>query len=112
MYKNEEKRKEASRERMRKMRAKDVTPSENVTPDVTPYEDVVPDPDIIPAHPDVIKCGAITYQWHDAPAWLQRSYMISNHRWVEMLVCVPDYTRPAVLSRQGGGVGVGVAEGC
>ncbi len=105
MYKDEEKRKEASRERMRKMRSKDVTPTENVTPDVTPYQDVVPEDAV--THPDTIQCGAITYQWHDAPAWLQKSYMGSNHKWERMLVCIPDYVRPSILGKTGGGDGVG-----
>ncbi len=79
MYKNEDKRREASKERMRKMRSKDVTPKENVTPidqnvtpDVTPYQDdVVPESMAYPTdHPDTIQCGAITYQYKDAPKWL------------------------------------------
>jgi hypothetical protein len=111
MYKDEDKRREASRERMRKMRSKDVTPTENVTPDVTPYQEVVPEDTV--THPDIIQCGAITYQWHATPSWLQRSYMGSNHKWESMLVCVPDYTRPAILGKVGGGDGVGgLAVGC
>ena len=101
MYKNEGKRREASKERMRKMRAKDVTPKENVTPNVTPYQDVVPEDMARPIdHPDTIQCGTVTYQWHEAPAWLQHSYMGSTHKWERLLVCVPDYTRPACM---GGG---------
>jgi len=103
MYKNKEQEREAARIRKQKQRNKDVTPSENVTPfeqdvtplvtpNVTPYQE-----EPISGHPDAIRCGAIVYQWHDAPTWLQRSYMGSTRKWESMLTCVPDYSRPEVL---------------
>jgi hypothetical protein len=115
MYKNKDQEREAARIRKQKQRNKDVTPTENVTPfeqdvtplvtpNVTPYQDdVVPEDMTRPiVHPDTIQCGIITYQWHDAPAWLQRSYVGSTHKWERLLVCVPDYARPAILGKVGG----------
>lgn len=114
MYKNKEQQREYDRERKRKSRTNtpetpaNVLPEQvecptHVLPDVTPQDTV--------SHPHTIQCGAITYQWHDAPAWLQRSYMGSNHKWESMLVCVPDYTRPAILGKVGGALGVGGMDG-
>ena len=116
MYKNKEQEREAARIRKQKQRNKYVTPTANVTPseenvtpfvepNVTPCEDAVPEDTV--THPDTIQCGAITYQWDDAPAWLQKSYMGSNHKWERMLGCIPDYVRPAILGKTGGGLGVG-----
>jgi hypothetical protein len=122
MYKNKEQQREYDRERKRKSRTNtpetpaNVLPEQvecptRVLPDVTPCEEVVPGDTV--THPDTIQCGAITYQWYDAPAWLQRSYMGSTRKWESMLVCVPDYTRPAILGKVGGGDGVGgLAVGC
>lgn len=111
MYQSKDKQREYDRERKRKSRTKPADQGENVLPDtknvlpnVLPYQDVVPEGDTAPiAHPDVIQCGVITYQWQDAPAWLQRSYMGSTRKWERMLCCIPDYTRPACLT--GGGTG-------
>jgi hypothetical protein len=113
MYKNKEQQREYDRERKRKSRTNIVESPPNVLPeqekcptcvlpDVTPYPDyVVPENTTHPiTHPDAIRCGAIVYQWHDAPTWLQRSYMGSTRKWESMLTCVPDYSRPEVL---GGG---------
>ena len=99
MYKDKDKAREASKERMKKWRQKGVT--ENVTPcaDVTPDPDVFVTPDVTPStHPEKVQCGAIERNWDDIPDWMQRSYMRSTHKWESMLVCVPDYTRPTILS--------------
>ena len=108
MYQNKDKQREYDRERKRKSRTKDTETPANVLPEqeecpthVLPYQDVVPD------HPDTIHCGAITYTWDEAPDWMRKSYMKSTHKWEGMLVCVPDYVRPAILGKVGGGLGVG-----
>lgn len=98
MYKDKDKAREASKERMKKWRdgKKGVTLSEPIPdPDVTPFVT----PDVTPYdHPDKVQCGAIQRNWDDIPAWMKRSYMRSTHKWERMLVCVPDYTRPSILS--------------
>ena len=109
MYKDKDKAREAARIRKQRQRG-NVTPFEdNVTPsgeNVTPFEPI-PDPDVTPLvtpnvtpydHPDKIQCGAIERNWDDLPDWMQRSYMRSTHKWESMLVCVPDYARPTILS--------------
>jgi hypothetical protein len=104
MYKDKEQQRAAQREWAKKHRQKHVEPEPNVEPfvepNVTPYQDAVPEDTV--THPDTIQCGAITYQWDDAPAWLQKSYMGSNHKWERMLGCIPDYVRPAILGKTGG----------
>ena len=114
MYKDKEQEREAARIRKQKQRNKNVTPIENVTPfednvtpsvtpNVTPYQDdVVPEDMVYPTdHPDTIQCGAITYQYNDAPKWLQRSSARSTGKWERMLVCAPEYSRPACLGMGG-----------
>lgn len=114
MYKDKDKQREAQREWARNRRNKSVEPGPNVEPfvepekecvepNVTPYQDdVVPEDMAYPAdHPDTIQCGAITYQYKDAPKWLQRSSARSSGKWERMLVCVPEYSRPACLGMGG-----------
>ena len=103
MYKDKEQQREYDRERKRKSRTKPAEQEENVLPDVLPYQDdVVPEDMAYPTdHPDTIQCGAITYQYKDAPKWLQRSSARSSGKWERMLVCVPEYSRPACLGMGG-----------
>lgn len=106
MYKDKEKAREAARIRKQRQRG-NVTPSgENVTPfepipdpDVTPLVTPLVTPKVSPStHPEKVQCGAIQRNWDDIPDWMQRSYMRSTHKWERMLVCLPDYSRPTILS--------------
>ena len=72
-YKDEEKAKEAARERQRKHRSHPVTPTQNVTPVVTPTP-VTPSPDVTPKSKNVTPYDARTfgYATRDVPKpkWL------------------------------------------
>ena len=97
MYKDKSKQKEAVRKAVARHRG--VIPDPDVIPSEGAY--VIPEEDthVIPStHPEKVQCGAIQRNWDDIPDWMQRSYMRSTHKWESMLVCVPDYTRPSILS--------------